>query len=263
MTPPRIVAVSFGPSDGGWSEDGGTRYSRLTRVLAHTAAVHCREWDRQIAHLGSLPSTLTSAKGNPSHIWNTQKLHAWVEAVDEAADGDRVLLMDTDMFITRPLDPLWDRAFDIAYTARRHSHRQAKFPHNGGVLAVRVSPQSRRFMAMWRAINDAFLGDVRQHQAWWPQYQGINQSAFGCLMETGGHECHVIGLRCLEWNCENSEWASFDPQTTRIVHVKSKLRRALFNIPNPRDGVVSARLVAMWRGLEAQAMRAQPVGVAS
>lgn len=259
----RICAVSFGPPDGGWSGDHGARYARLIRVLAHTAAIHCGNWDRQIIHQAEAPADMVSAKGNPSHVWNTQKLHAWCAAIDASLDGDDVVLMDADTFITRSLDPLWDLPFDVAYTARREAHRGAKFPHNGGVVSLRVSARTRQFMGLWRAINDEFLSNAVRHQQWWPQYQGINQSAFGCLLETGDHGCDVLGLPCLEWNCENSEWANFTPKITRIVHVKSKLRRALFDIPNPRDGQSHRVLVDLWRSLEADALAPQPVLVAS
>lgn len=68
---------------------------------------------------------------------------------------------------------------------------------------------------------------------------------------------NLIGIPCREWNCEDSAWNAFDPGRTRIVHVKSALRRALFDRTAEdmaRPGV--ARLVEMWRGLEAETMAA-------
>lgn len=54
---------------------------------------------------------------------------------------------------------------------------------------------------------------------------------------------------------EDSAWESFDPRKTRIVHVKSALRRAIFDgkaEDMARPGV--QRLVEVWKGLEAQCM---------
>lgn len=63
---------------------------------------------------------------------------------------------------------------------------------------------------------------------------------------------NLLGIPCVEWNCEDSAWESFDPRKTRIVHVKSALRRAIFD-RNAEDmakpGV--ARLVEMWKDIEA------------
>jgi hypothetical protein len=252
MRPPQIHAVSFGPRDGGWSQDGGKRYARLTRVLAYTAQQHCPGWDVQIRHELTPPPDMHSAAGNQSHVWNTQKLDAWQRAMDHAQDGDRLLLMDADMMVLRPLDTIWDQTFDVAYTTRRSS----RLPFNGGVVAFRVSARTRGFMARWADANRRFLANQHEHQVWRQKYAGINQASFGYMLESN-HGCGVSRLPCLEWNCEDTEWAQFDPTVTRIVHLKSSLRRAIFGLERPKS--YQRTLVEIWHQLEGAAERAESV----
>jgi len=185
-----------------------------------------------------------------SHVTNSQKLEWWRGVVAAAEDGDRVLLIDADMMITRPLADVWDRPFDLAYTIRE----EGRLPLNGGVVFVRVSPASRRFVDRWFAVNQRFLANANEHRHWRTKYAGINQAAFGYMLERETDPA-IVGLElarltCHEWNAENTAWAKFDPKITRIVHLKSGLRRALFGMPARREHV---RLIALWHSLEAEA----------
>lgn len=235
---PRLLAVHFG--------DGhDQQWPRLARVLAYTAAQHCAHWSREIRLV--TPPPLTSALGIDSHVHNTQKMEAWAAAVQAAPDGVGVLLMDADMMIVRPLDDVWTEDFDFGYTTKA-----SRFPFNSGVVFVRVSPAVRAFFEVWRAENRRMLGDRVHHQVWRAKYGGINQAALGFALESNlAAGLRVRTLPCTEWNCEDSSWASFDPAVTRIVHVKSMLRRIIFNLsaPNPR----LRPLVQLWRQLERDA----------
>lgn len=251
MRPPQIHAVSFGPRDGGWSGDSGKRYARLTRVLAYTAHQHCPGWDIQIRHELEPPPDMHSAGGNQSHVWNTQKLDLWEEAFSQAQDGDRLLFLDADTMILRPLDPLWDITFDIAYTARRSS----RLPLNGGAVAFLVSEKTRGFLQRWAAANRRFLANNAEHQVWRQKYAGINQASFGYMLDADPHGCTIAKLPCLEWNCEDTEWANYDPKLTRIVHLKSSLRRAVFGLERPTSA--HRPLVEIWQNLEGTAEAAE------
>jgi len=237
VRPPVLAAAYFG------SGAAGDQYGRLARVLEHTAGVHCPGWQIRVERL-TAPASYTSAIGVASHVTNSQKLEWWRSIVIDAEDGDRVLLIDADMMITRPLEDVWTRPFDLAYTIRT----EGRLPLNGGVVFVRVSPASRRFVDRWFAINQLFLRDANAHRHWRTKYAGINQAAFGYMLERERDPALVLErLTCDEWNAENTAWAKFDPTFTRIVHLKSGLRRALFGMPAKPE---YKRLIALWHALE-------------
>jgi hypothetical protein len=225
---------------------GGAHFGRLARVLEFTSALHCPTWQRTIERI--TPVKLTrSPSASDSHLTNTQKLEAWYRAVLAAPDGACLLLLDADAFITRPLDDVWERDFDVAYTVK-----PAKFPHNAGVVFVRSSPQSRAFVELWRNENLRMFRDGAHHQHWRRKYGGINQASLGSVLESSvAAKVQILRLPCAEWNCEDSSWDHFDPEVTRIVHVKSALRRAVFRI-----GATPARLrplMKAWHKLEGEA----------
>jgi len=241
--PPILAAAYFGTGQ------AGDQYGRLARVLEYTAGVHCPGWTIRVERLKA-PPAFTSALGVNSHVTNSQKLEWWRSVVVDAEDGDRVLLIDADMMITRPLEDVWARPFDLAYTIRE----EGRLPLNGGVVFVRVSPASRRFVDRWFAMNQRFLANANDHRAWRTKYAGINQASFGYMLERERDPAlNLARLTCHEWNAENTTWARFDPNVTRIVHLKSGLRRALFGAPEKRE---HKRLVAIWRALEAEAIAA-------
>jgi len=234
-------------------------WARLVQVLVHTARTHCPGWTLDVADTG--PSEIYSPTGRQPDADNTRKMDAWAAAVAAASDGDRLLLIDGDTIIRRPLDDVWTRRFDLAYTRKPE---EARYPFNGGVIFLRVSDRTRRFMQMWRDVNRFLLEHPQEHDVWRPAYGGMNQSALGMLFTQPDqawpaqfkgyrHELDVLRLPCLEWNCEDEHWDVFDPSVTRIVHYKSGLQRATLL----REDVSRAHstLVSEWRALEDEAKR--------
>ena len=240
---PRLEACYFGGDPTG-------QWCRMVRVLTHCAAQHCATWDVQIRHI--IPPLLKSALGIASHVENTQKMEHWHHLVSTAPDGAQLLLTDADTMILRPLDDLWDREFDLAYTTK-----ESRFPFNSGVVALRVSPEVRAFVAAWRDENLRMLGDGQHHQEWRRRYGGINQASLGCMLEQGERYGVRLGtLPCREWNCEDSSWAAFDPHVTRLVHLKSSLRKALFHRGYLGHLAQLRPLITIWRQLEHEALAA-------
>lgn len=241
----RLEACYFVPST---SEADVWR--RLVSVLARSAATWCPDWAIRILEL-PVPAPRPGSRAD-SYLANTYKLEAWIEAVDGADNGDELVLLDADMMITGPLDAIWDRPFDIAYTTRQ----DCPVPLNGGVVFMRVSPASRRWAALWLEENAAMFRSADEYAPWRRRYQGLNQAALGKMLETraADHGASVLAVPCATWNCENTAWASFDPQTTRIVHVKDVLRNAVLG-QGPMPPGCSA-VVDLWRRLDRQAQEA-------
>ena len=233
-TAPRFESV--------WFHGDSHQYSRLARVLEHTVREHCPGWYVNVTEVE--PTAVRGPSGTQSHADNSWKLGHWARFVVEAPDGARLLLTDVDMFVTRDLDPLWDVDFDIAYTVRP---ADCRLPLNGGVVAVRVSPMTRAFMEAWLATDRQFLADPEEHRPWRKKFGGMNQASFGRMLASPGG-VKFAALPCLEWNCEDSSWVDFDPEVTRIVHVKSALRMAVFGI-GPRARKVKP-LARMWSDLD-------------
>ena len=245
---PRLEACAFQTGS-----DPAGMWARLVRVLAFSAARQCPGWDRQIQTI--TPPRMQSALGIPSHVHNTQKMEHWYQTVAAAPDGADLLLIDADTMILRPLDDIWDRDFDLAYTVK-----ESRFPFNSGVVFLRVSPAVRAFASRWRDENRKMLGDARHHQVWRKRFGGINQAALGRLLDAGDHQGLTLAkLPCLEWNCEDSSWAAYDPAVTRIAHLKGALRRAVFLRPHTRPEAQLKPLVDRWLELDGLAAKAREV----
>jgi hypothetical protein len=236
LRPPRLVSHWFGDNP---------QFARLARVLEFTARRHCPGWSIEVERVN--PAPRVSPLGVPSHAHNTMKMDTWAGVIAAAEHGDRVLLIDSDTAILRPLDDVWDQDFDMAYTVKETT----RFPFNSGVVFLRVNESVRVFAEEWQRENARLLNDPREHQVWRSQFGGVNQAALGYMLTSGIVEqlgLRLVKLPCVEWNNEDTSWQSFDPARTRIIHIKSGLRRAVFGF-----GPVMARLrplVRVWRELE-------------
>jgi hypothetical protein len=178
-------------------------------------------------------------------VANTQKLEYWADVVQAAPDGDLVLLIDADTMVLRPLDAIWDRPFDIAYTVRPSG---AGLPLNAGVVFVQVTARSRAFLDRWRAENRGMLEHPDRFATWRRRFGGLNQAALGALLSQDDHGAQLLPLPCVEWNCEDASWPLYDPAVTRIVHLKSGLRQALFSRVHVSACV--RPLAKIWQDLE-------------
>lgn len=242
MAAPLLASVYFG------SGAAGEDFRRMARALEYSALRHAPAWRLEIRHVPPAVG-YRSTLGVPAHEHNSAKLDRWRDTIAAAKDGDRVLLIDADTMITGPIDSVWDRPFDLAITVSAD-----RLPFNAGVVFVRVSERTRAFLEQWAAVNRSFLGDAAALRPWRVRYAGINQAALGFMLERAGHGCQVARIDGAIWNCEDSNWRRFDPASTRIVHLKSDLRRAIFRGLAARREL--APIVAAWRALEAAAIEA-------
>lgn len=221
-------------------------FVRMAAVLDMTARQHCPNWAINVRHVG-VNDLDAHSRARPSHIENTQKMEAWNAIVQGAENGERILLIDADTFIVNPIDDIWDRDFDLAYT-----DKDSRFPFNSGVVFVRVSPALKAFFSVWADVNRRMLTDNVAHAPWRRKYGGINQAAFGQVLKSKHADTiNIVTIPCAEWNCEESAWAGFNPKTARIVHVKGAFRRALFQaspMDLKRQGV--RNLIGVWTALE-------------
>lgn len=249
---PRLEACYFAPDPAMDRFARRDPFDRMAAILEATAAEHCSGWERHIVRID--PTPRQSAIGKASHVQNVQKVEHWTEVVTAAPDGTPLLVIDADTAILRPLDDVWERSFDVAYTVKRRP-----FPYNLGVLFVRVSDRTRAWFAAWRDENLRMLEEREGVDAWRQTHGGINQASFARLRESGATTgLELLELPCREWNCEESGWPSFDPGRTRILHVKGELRRAMFQrfIVTPDTAKALAHYQALDRRVAAREARA-------
>lgn len=232
-----------------WFDLPGTEYGRLARVLEYSARRHLAGWEVRVEKI-DLPGRDLWAGRSASDVTNTHKLDWWSDRFREITAGDEVLLIDADTMILRGLDDVWGRAFDFAYTTK--DRLRSPYPLNAGVVFARATAGARLFIDTWQETNRSMIADRTLHATWRRLFGGMNQAALGKLLTDGHadkHAVHLETLPCVEWNCEDTSWQAF-MATTRIVHVKSALHRAVLG----QGGAHRVqKLVRMWRQLEREA----------
>lgn len=225
---------------------GGGAWDRMARVLAHSTLKHCPGMGFKVEQIES-----PIEQGiDPSYSSNTAKLDAWVRVACESPEGEVLCLMDADCMVLRDLRPIENLDFDFAYTLRSPS----RLPFNAGVVFARMGTKAGAFLRAWRDVNRRMILEPKFHQLWRARYGGINQAALGFVLENGLAEKLGVKLAtvpCREWNCEDSSWSQFDPAVTRVVHIKSSLRRSIFSLGASRLDL--RPLVRIWRELEREA----------
>jgi hypothetical protein len=159
-----------------------------------------------------------------SFISNSVKLKMWVDSVRNCNDGDCVALMDSDMLVIHDFFDVFDNDFDIGYTVRTRS----KWPINGGVIFVKVNDKSREFMNLFLSVNNRMLQDTEFHKIWQSRYAGINQAAFGYMLEYPiPINVKIKPFPCRIYNACGED-LPIDEDITKIIHIKGKLRQAIF-----------------------------------
>jgi hypothetical protein len=230
---------------------GDTRYSRMGEVLRFTAALHCPQCVTKVERI-ACPVSIKDGRrqGRNGLATNTDKLRAWVAFIDSCDEGDRVALLDSDMFIRDDFSDVWDKSFDVAYTDKEHSR---KLPFNGGAVFVRVNDRSKALLARWLEVNDWMYANPAEHRPYRMRYGGMNQASFGFLLENGYPDCAVLAVPAQRYNCCDTHcWSRW--RESAIVHVKSQLRRTVFN--RARHALSDWRTLALqWHNYE-QAMKA-------
>lgn len=230
-----------------WFPGDADQYPRLARVLDYTARLFAPSWEVRVEEI---PRAALSSRASKASADNSWKLEHWARAVDAAPDGSGVLLLDSDTFLTAPIDSLWSYDFDLAYTVRDAS----PFPLNGGVVAVRANERSRAFMHAWHRRDREMLRNLEFREPWRRRYGGQNQAALGSLLEGPEVErLNVAKLPCWEWNCEDCSWSRFGEQT-KIVHVHAALRATVFHFGPTTPALVP--LASLWRSREREAEEA-------
>lgn len=174
-----------------------------------------------------IPAPTIPEGGNISFLSNTVKLREWRKQIDQATEN--VILADCDMLALKSAEEVFDLDFDIAYTERT---KTGHLPLNGGIIFVKPTEMAREFFAAFEYWNQAMYEDAKFHEKWREKYRGMNQAAFGYLLETNVHGAKVIGVPCQKYNAVNNDWHNIDGETC-FVHFKSELRKMILARQRP------------------------------
>jgi len=193
---------------------------------------------------------------------NHAKLLIWRDAVHNADDGERIVLMDADTIVLGDLTPAFDEDYDIGWT-----WRPGRLPVNSGVVYVRANARSKAFMDAWVQRDSILMGHRSLADHGRNKYGGANQASFMWLMlhGGGGEIANLKDLPCKKWNSVDQTWCDFDSDT-RVLHIKGRLRDAclgveqnaffkamkLLSVNGVESQITIDRLAEIWRQYDLQ-----------
>ncbi len=229
-----IVTVQF-------DYKGQTMYERLTDVFKKSV-------DRVMPDVNfveiNLPCPGPKVKKVHSLLSNTLKLREWKKWMDTT--DEETVFMDCDMLMLQSIESAFEQDFDVAYTVRT----SAKMPMNGGVIFLKPSDGARRFMTAWLDVNERMYKDRVFHAPYRQKYAGMNQAAFGYLLENPLENVTMEQLPCSVWNSCSEDWRWID-SVTKNVHVKSYLRKLVLGIGVSRKPANAySKIIEIWRRIE-------------
>lgn len=209
-------------------------YKKLSDIWLYSLKKNTPSADVELIKI-SAPDTRNSIKKSFSS--NTCKLDVWVDCIDRY--DCPILFMDCDMLVLDNVLEPFNKDFDIAYTLREH-----KLPFNGGVLYYKPTTAAKKFMHRYRDVNNKMFKNPGFHKAYRRKYAGMNQAAFGYMLEEESKKVNIAKLPDI-WNlCE--KWNNM-PVDTKAVHVKSALRRACLGNQPDR---FTKQAFAIWKKYE-------------
>lgn len=168
---------------------------------------------------------------------NTAKLDAWVNYFKDKQG--QYVLMDCDMLVLKPFHEVFEREFDIGYTYR------GRPPFNGGVVYVNVNKYSLKLLRDWRDVNKKMYKDWGFHREYRTKYTGMNQAAFGYLLENNP-DCNIEAFPCRIYNACDNHWRTLSDRA-KVIHYKSELRRASLG---HKFAPWLDKLILLWRQYE-------------
>jgi lipopolysaccharide biosynthesis glycosyltransferase len=228
----KIVSIQF-------DYNGLRKYEKLAEVFEYSVKKNCPEADLEL--LKVKPPELKKKIRSKSFASNTLKLKLWLKVLKNTDDD--VVFMDCDMIVLKDISDVFKNRFDIGYTKRTGS----RIPYNGGVMFVKNTPEAIKFVELWKEINDKMYNDYSFHHTWRNKYAGMNQAAFGYIMETGGYKAKLKSFSCDIWNSCVENWPKINDET-RIVHIKGALRRSVL-MNSSINSVRYRRAVIIWRNM--------------
>jgi hypothetical protein len=220
--------------------NGTIPFERLRRVFERSVRESMPEIPLVMHEMGKCETRTDRIYGMSS---NCQKLAKWVEIATTATTD--IVLCDCDLMAVASIADAWETPFDVAYTKRK-----GQFPFNSGVVFVRNTGIAKEIMREWLTINGRMYEDPAFHARYRARYAGMNQSAWGYILESGKYAKHIAALSPI-YNACGAEWATLPD--IRIYHVKDHLRKCCLNNRYLNRNRPLRPIVQKFRELEAAA----------
>jgi hypothetical protein len=229
----RIITVFF-------DFDDSRQYHRLHNVLLYSIKKNVNDAEIISIELQE-PEPIARVR---SFVTNTLKLSEWVKELELCSIGDHVVFLDCDMLVVGELEDDFNSEFDVAYTKRSRS----SLPLNGGAIYCQVNERSLAFFRRFLEINNRMYNNKEFHQEWRNKYAGMNQAAFGYMLEKENHLANIVALPCHTWNVCQEDMHDYNPDA-RVIHIKGRVRRSIFSDTKHDLGVIRP-IVEMWKRYE-------------
>lgn len=131
--------------------------------------------------------------------------------------------------------------WDIGYMKRSN----CRLPYNGGVVFVRNTADAHNFIKLWQDINSQMYKNRKMHCIYRGKYGGMNQAAFGYILEKLNFQAVLKSFPCRIWDACREDWSYVNIHETKVIHIKSELRRAVLGNLNGNKLCRNAFLI--WR----------------
>ena len=230
----KIISVQF-------DYPGTNKYKILSQVFEHSVKKNCPNAELELIKVK--PPQWRNRRGK-SLASNTLKLDLWLEALERTEDD--IIFIDCDMLILKNLESAFDTDFDIGYTKRT----KGKPPYNGGVVFVRNTEPAKEFIKTWSRINNKMYANPEMHTPYRDKYAGMNQAAFGYIMEKKEYTAKLKEFPCKIWNACDDDWRDISTET-RVMHIKSGLRRQV--LASHEIPTLYNRAIIVWKNYAIEA----------
>ena len=148
---------------------------------------------------------------------------AFLAACEYALKSKEILaICDIDLMFLKDITEIEKKDFDIAITIRK------KMKYNTGVWFFKPTPQAKQFLQKWIKNTQRLINNFCKNEDFCWKHGGIDQASLYLTIKKD-KKTKILELPCNEWNATQSEWNTIKMHKVRIVHIKSKLRLAVFN----------------------------------
>jgi hypothetical protein len=242
----KIITVCF-------NNDNNKLYTRLMDVFKFSA----KKYMPDVEIIEIKKDVPVNNSGRPDRYFlNHLKLQCWVDEFEKL--NEETIFCDCDLLFTNTIEDAFNFDFDIAYT---ESTNKKRVPFNLGILFAKPTENAKLFLHKLLEIDGIMLNNRKFHAMWSKTYLGINQAAFGYMLDHYAEDIQELKIHKLitrTWNAINCDWSKVNLDSdTKVIHYKGPLRRAL--IENSKSNSEWNYVLNMWRNARGEMLRKRSI----
>lgn len=149
------------------------------------------------------------------------KVNLWADMIEKDL-GDRLLFIDCDTIMIKPIDDYFESDFDIGYTVKTFEDENLQWPLNAGVMLIKNVEAARKFFRFWRSETNKIMSDGK--------LKAIASAAWGaCDQAVLGENTDYEGVKFKAFRCCELNECRCVPITddTHIIHLKGRWHRVI------------------------------------